>query len=264
MNIGERIKKLREEQKFYNGHKLTGAFLAKQMGITQAYQSAIELGKRDPSRELLNAYASFFNVSVDYLLGNTDAPRSSSPAAPQNPAEKTTQQADAPESAQRPKMGRAASPNASYVSTTAVPLLSRDFAASCGCGNGYFDLEAMAEGVVYVLSSSLRYYDDLRPPFAVRVEGDSMQEAGITEDSIIVVNPADEVRSGDPAFVIWNDSWFVKWVIWDRDGAVTLKSSNPAYDPIHIDKELAQDAGWFRVVGKVVATVKEDKPRGAF
>ena len=154
--------------------------------------------------------------------------------------------------------------NASYIATTAVPLVSRDFPACCGNGNGYYDVDTYAEGTVFVKSSSLRFYDETRPPFAVRVEGDSMEEAGITEDCAVVINPADELRNGDTAFVVWNDTWLIRWVIWDRDGSVTLKSSNPSYQPIRIDKELAQDTSWFKVVGKVVATVKEGKPRGAF
>lgn len=47
--------------------------VAKVLGITQQAYANYETEKRQPDNETLSKLADFFNVSVDYLLGRTDA-----------------------------------------------------------------------------------------------------------------------------------------------------------------------------------------------
>lgn len=68
--IGERIKSLRKEK------GLLQRELAKNLGMTQQTISLYESGHREPDWKTLNKIAEYFNVSVDFLLGNTDEPRS--------------------------------------------------------------------------------------------------------------------------------------------------------------------------------------------
>lgn len=145
-----------------------------------------------------------------------------------------------------------------------VPVLSMEMVASCGAGNGLYGVEAETTETVPVSSSSFVMYDDLRKPFSIRTDGDSMEGAGLEEGSLAVVNPVEDIVSGDTALVVWNDNWFIKWVIWNPDGSVELRSANPTYGPIRVDKEYAQDANWFRVIGKVVEIVDRKRPRRAF
>lgn len=91
-----------------------------------------------------------------------------------------------------------------------------------------------------------------------------MEGAGLEEGSVAVINPAEDVISGDMALVVWNDNWFVKWVVWNPDGSVELRSANPNYATITVDKEYAADTNWFRIVGKIVSIIKRSKPRRAF
>lgn len=145
-----------------------------------------------------------------------------------------------------------------------IPLLSMEAIASCGVGNGLSGVDLQAADTIFIEQSDLHRYDDLRKPFAIRTEGDSMEGAGLEEGSVAVINPAEDVLSGDMALVVWNDNWFVKWVVWNPDGSVELRSANPNYGTIKVDKEYAADNSWFRVVGKVVSIIKRTKPRRAF
>lgn len=145
-----------------------------------------------------------------------------------------------------------------------VPVLSMEMVASCGAGNGLYGVEAETTETVPVSTSSFAMYDDLRKPFSIRTDGDSMEGAGLEEGNIAVINPAEDIVSGDTALVVWNDNWFIKWVIWNPDGSVELRSANPTYGPIRVDREYAQDANWFRVIGKVVEIVDRKRPRRAF
>jgi len=62
----ERLKKLREQENISREH------LADSLSITYSALSKYETGKREPDFKLLQKIASYFNVTTDYLLGNTD------------------------------------------------------------------------------------------------------------------------------------------------------------------------------------------------
>lgn len=62
--IGDVIKSLRIR------HKLTQKQLASKLGLAQSTIGMIESNKREVSLDNLNKFASFFNVSTDFILGN--------------------------------------------------------------------------------------------------------------------------------------------------------------------------------------------------
>lgn len=63
-----RIKDLREDK------DMTQKELAKLLGITQATLSDYEVEKTEPKKDIWIKLASFFDVSVDYLMGITNNP----------------------------------------------------------------------------------------------------------------------------------------------------------------------------------------------
>ena len=65
-NKWNRLKDLRED------HDYTQQFVADQIGITQRKYSYIETGVQQLTAEVLILLARFYQVSVDYLLGETD------------------------------------------------------------------------------------------------------------------------------------------------------------------------------------------------
>lgn len=62
----ERIKELR------TGKHMTQSELAKFANVTQQTVGAWERGKASPGVEIITKLANFFNVSTDYLLGETN------------------------------------------------------------------------------------------------------------------------------------------------------------------------------------------------
>jgi transcriptional regulator with XRE-family HTH domain len=70
MAFAERLTHLRERK------GLTQEDLAKRLNISRSALSLWEIGKREPNFETATKIADFFGVSVDYLLGRTDDPRS--------------------------------------------------------------------------------------------------------------------------------------------------------------------------------------------
>ena len=79
-----RVKELRKE------HKITQEKLATSLGISRSAVAMYETGKCDLSNEILIACASFFDVSTDYLLGQSDIKK-----APSAEALSTTPEAEA-------------------------------------------------------------------------------------------------------------------------------------------------------------------------
>lgn len=67
MNFGNILKELRCKQ------GLTQIQLAKILGISKSNISKYEAGSVEPSIDTLNQIATHFNISVDYLLGRSDA-----------------------------------------------------------------------------------------------------------------------------------------------------------------------------------------------
>lgn len=65
--LGQRLKDLREEK------GLTQEALGELVNLTKANISKYESGKLEPNIDTINFLASFFNVTVDYLLGRTEA-----------------------------------------------------------------------------------------------------------------------------------------------------------------------------------------------
>ena len=68
--FSERLKELRKNTGY------TQKEIAEHIGTSQPSYQNWEKGSRKPSRETIQKLADFFNVSTDYLLGQTDIPNS--------------------------------------------------------------------------------------------------------------------------------------------------------------------------------------------
>ena len=64
-----KLRELREEQ------KISQLKLAMDLGMNQNSISRYESGERQADYETLIAFADYFKVSIDYLLGRTDNPK---------------------------------------------------------------------------------------------------------------------------------------------------------------------------------------------
>lgn len=74
MNLRKRYEHLRKSNLDENGKPIGVNSLATKIGIASPRISEIEHGKRDMSLTELKAYHRYFNVSMEYLLGETNEP----------------------------------------------------------------------------------------------------------------------------------------------------------------------------------------------
>lgn len=110
------------------------------------------------------------------------------------------------------------------------------------------------------LHESLDFNRDLiRHPEATfygRVAGDSMQDAGICEGDIAVIDRSVEPQDGDVIVGYINGEFTIKFLdlTHRKDGYIELRPANKKYSPIRIDEN-----DNFEVWGVVVWTIKNWK-----
>ena len=83
--------------------------------------------------------------------------------------------------------------------------------------------------------------------FALRVRGESMLNAGILPDDLVVVHRQNEARSGEIVVALFEDEATVKTLSY-RNGHMWLLPENPDYEPI--------DGTHAQIIGKVVAVIR--------
>lgn len=187
--------------------------LANVLGISDAAITMMEKGKRSPSFEVLCALADFFDVSIDYLTGNSDVEKDP--------------------------------PNIIPVGN----LVSLPVIASVRAGYGGAAVELWEDDKETIPLSMLRGY----PPEECRlfrVKGDSMYPR-IIDGDLIVVHMQASVDSGDIAVIIYNgDEATIKRVIYvPGEDWMELIPTNPEYPVKRVE---GADLEECRVYGKVI------------
>ena len=87
--------------------------------------------------------------------------------------------------------------------------------------------------------------------FLLRVKGDSMIEAGIFEDDLLLVRRAERVRSGEIVVARIGDDATVKR-FYDIAGRIFLEAANKNYSPI-----MVEEPEEFYLEGRVVALIRD-------
>ena len=96
-----------------------------------------------------------------------------------------------------------------------------------------------------VLPQSMLGKDDI---FCLRVQGESMIEAGILDGDIVVLRQQDSAENGDIVIALVGDEATLKRIFYE-DGRVRLQPENSAMDPIYVDRA--------NVLGKLVALIRQ-------
>lgn len=141
-----------------------------------------------------------------------------------------------------------------------IPIISLHSAICAGGGNGLDFVEMETDSTTDVDRDIFSTIDESRMPFAVRIEGDSMEEMGILDGDTVIINPAEMPEDGECALVCYRGRWSVKGVLMNRDGTVTLKAGKPQYDMV-VSRDETIDESWFRVIGRVVLSRSERRPK---
>lgn len=91
---------------------------------------------------------------------------------------------------------------------------------------------------------------NMQGAFVLRVKGDSMSGEGINPRDLVVIRPQKTANHGDLVAVMIGDEATVKRIHFNGT-QVRLMPSNPAYDPIVIDREDAS------VIGRIVGLMRD-------
>jgi SOS regulatory protein LexA len=91
--------------------------------------------------------------------------------------------------------------------------------------------------------------DNRQATFMLKVSGDSMKDAGILPDDMVLVDKSQAAKSGDIVIAEVDGEWTMKF-LKKRGENVTLVPANPDYKPIRPKKEL-------RIAGVVTAVIRK-------
>ncbi|MBO5059969.1 MAG: helix-turn-helix domain-containing protein [Clostridia bacterium] len=203
------LKQLRESE------GLSQEQLASKIGVSKSTIGMYEQGKRMPQpNTVLKDIASYFNVTIDYLMGYT-------------PQEDTISEED------RLRLG------IRRITMKSYPMIGK-----ISCGNPIL-CDKQYETYVEVT-------EDIDADFCLTAQGDSMINARIFDGDVVFIREQPMVENGEIAAVIVNDEEItLKRFYYDRDEQrVTLQPENPTYRAmVFTGEELAH----IRVLGKAVA-----------
>ncbi|GAB3040149.1 LexA family protein [Spirosoma pulveris] len=127
---------------------------------------------------------------------------------------------------------------------TPIPLPK--FASSVECGNSTTGFASPADEHVEA-NLDLNEFHHIRKhvTFLVRAVGDSMNDAGISENDVLIVDTSMDYRENDVVICCLNGSHKAKTIKREK-GKLYLKSRNPLYAPIEI-----QESDDLRIFGVV-------------
>ena len=197
--FGKRLSELRKKK----GYSQTE--LAQRLNIAKSTLAMYEIDKREPSFDTLKKIASFFNVSVDFLMCRENNPKPFSP--------ETFTKDD----------------------FVYIPVLGRIKAG--------YNLIAEQNIIGYSPVPKTEVKDG--EYFFLEVTGDSMIEEGIKEGSRVLVRKQDFVQNGKIAVVLVNgDEATLKRVYYQNDGkTVILQAANPRIPPVVLPADEARIQG---------------------
>lgn len=186
--------------KLMDQNNITPYRLAKETGITQATFSRWKTGKVSPSIETLQAISDYFGVTVDYLLGS-------------EPNKKTaTNNGD----------GNNGIPSnmVPYVPTGYIPILG-----------------LIPAGIASLAVEDIEGYTsvDVSNPeecFALRVNGDSMINAGICPGDLVIIRTQQCADNGQIVACRVNGDEATLKRFKQQGDTVILLPENPNYEPI--------------------------------
>ena len=169
--LSKRLKELR------NSKGLSQQALANEIGISKSSINMYERGEREPSVDTLELFADYYNVDMNYLLGNSSIPNTSLHLSEQINY-----------------------PNIFPIKKHRIRLLG-----DIACGKPIY---ADEEREVYVDVGT-----DIKADFCLRAKGDSMINARIMDGDIVFIREQPMVNNGEIAAVIIDDEATLKFFV---------------------------------------------------
>lgn len=198
MEFKDRLKELRESL------NLNKRELSDKVKFSPSIISMYEAGERRPSIENLECLADFFNVDIDYLLGNTDY---------------TTRLSWENETMNLP------SNITKLTKLKKIPILG-----TIACGSPIF-AEENIDG--YFVSDN-----NIKADFTLRAKGDSMIDIGIHDGDLIFLRQQPVLENGEVGAVLIDNEATLKKVYINKNEMI-LQPCNKNYPPMVVkDKDI--------------------------
>lgn len=224
--IGSKMKQRRKEL------KMSGATLAKKLGVIMNTVSRWERGERIPSVEKLSSIAAALDVPLNYLLN-------------ENTIEEINKEL-----------------HTVYKVMTIFVYDMREI-TSCYMSSPEA-IGTLGSKEILVPVDIFNIVDSNKPPFAIIMPNDSMHGANMNEKDSVVVNPSEHVNNGDPALVIYNGIPMLRWVCYKSNGDVELQPASPNHRTMIVGASDVQDSNIFTIIGRAVIAMAEKDLKSAF
>ena len=237
MRTGNEIRQLRKKL------RLSQEGLANLIGVSRSAVYDWEREAYSPEGENLVNLAKALEVSVAYLIGETDDP---------TPADKTAQK-------EQPVIKS----NVHFeteepisIDQIIIPVLSPEQTACCGNGIPLSEITSDIDEKILVPRKEVGMLCDGKMPFAIIADGESMKKWGIRSGSRVVINPVEELHDFDIALVCYKDNLVLKKLRRMRDGSIDLISADGSIITVPADDVCVPDL--FAIWGKAMTyTYKE-------
>ena len=212
MSFALRLKELRTSKNMTQGE------LSKALNISQSAIAMYESGRREPKIEILEIFADYFNVDMNYITGKSNlTTKIESPTPPPN-----------------------AIPLGAY--PYRIPLLGR-----VAAGEPIYADERI-EGYEFIEE---RYKDDGFDYFALRIVGRSM-EPTIMDGDTVIVRQQSTVENGQIAIVLIDgEDATAKEVKEGPEGITLIGHNTSVYTPHHYTPREVMELP-VRIIGKVI------------
>lgn len=121
----------------------------------------------------------------------------------------------------------------------------------CGHGIMTYPTEFLDETVM-VNRKQVGRIDNDRYPYAVQTQGRSMVGFGVEEESIVIINPGEEICSGHIVLVTIDDKASIKKLYEHGDG-IDLVAANG--EKLRLTHEELNDTDYIRILGRVMLVI---------
>lgn len=242
-SFNSRLKELRLKA------ELSQQQLADKIGISKSSINMYERGEREPGIETLKAFADFFNVDMNYLLGKMGKPtiafisKAAGKRTPYNetisPDASVTMYVDPDDPDQRKMLERMGFLNIKPQGVR-IPVYG-----------------SVAAGIPLEAIQDIEDYEEITEDMAragnfaaLKIKGNSMLPR-FTPGDVVIVRLQDDVDTGDIAIVMVNGDEATCKKIKKTPEGVMLISTNPEYEPMFYSNQEIADLP-VRIWGKVV------------
>lgn len=103
--------------------------------------------------------------------------------------------------------------------------------------------------IIDTLSIHQYLVDHPEQSYVLRVSGDSMMDAGIYPDDLVIIEKGREPKEGDVVVAAIDEEWTLKY-FQKQDGRICLMPANPKYPPLYPENSLS-------VWGIVVSVIRK-------